>query len=61
MRKPALLLLFDIVPERLTMEFSKRKRFRGIKTGQVDEKLSKITNCMTTYPENSSEPMKKLL
>lgn len=61
MRKPALLLLFDIVLERLAMEFSKRNRFKGIKIGQVDEKLSQFTNCMTTYPENSSEPMKKLL
>ena len=43
------------------MDFSKRNRFRGIKTGQVDEKLSQFANCMTTYPENSSEPMKKLL
>lgn len=61
MRKPALLLLFEIVLERLAMEFSKRNRFKGIKIGQVDEKLSQFTNCMTTYPENSSEPMKKLL
>lgn len=41
------------------MELNKRNKFRGIKTRQVDVKMSLFTNYMIIYPESTSEPMEK--
>ena len=41
------------------MELNKRSKFRGIKTGQVDIKLSQFINYIITYPKSPSDPMKK--
>lgn len=41
------------------MELNKRNKFRGIKTGQGDIKLSLFINYMIIYPEGPSEWMKK--
>lgn len=40
------------------MELNKRNKFSGIKTGQVDVKLS-LFNYIIIYPESPNEPMKK--
>lgn len=41
------------------MELNKRNKFRGIKTGQVDVRLSLFTNYMIIYPESAGEPKEK--